>query len=624
MVVQSRIGERLSLSLEGWSKLGDTIATHNGNTVQVFGGIPGEEVVAEVVKERGTHIAARVIEVLRPSPHRATSPCRYFGECTGCQWQHVDYEKQLRIKTQTVIDALVEVGDLVDPPVSPCLGAPEQFGYRNHARFTARRDGSLGFVNRDTRRFVKVQECLLMHPWINDALGRLQDRCGETTQLSIRYGANTGDFLIQPTLKSTEIPLKSGQKHYTESVGGRKFRIASPSFFQVNTNQAELLVALVKEGLRLTGDQILVDAYAGVGTFAALLAPHVKKVIAIEEAASAVEDAGTHIADLENVEFIAGKTEEVLTQIDNSPDAIILDPPRVGCQPKALEAVLKLSPERIVYVSCDPPALARDLKVLCKEQYRLEEVRPIDMFPQTRHVECVAVLSLVRDTDGTGPHGKPEGTVDLVLALTSPPRRELTSRLGISYRVVPPQSAELAQGNETPEEMSERLALLKARSISSSAPASLIIGADTVVVLEGGVLGKPKDDDDARRMLRELRGREHQVVTGVAVIDASRNREYLARKATSVHMRDYSDHEIEAYVDSGRAADKAGAYGIQDVDFSPVADMDGCYTNVVGLPLCTLADLLNEAGIDATHVEVPHECSQCPLQEEPHQLNAER
>ena len=624
MVVQSRIGERLSLSLEGWSKFGDAIAYHNGNTVNVFGGIPGEEVVAEVVKERGTYIAARVVEVIRPSPHRVTSPCRYFGECTGCQWQHVDYEKQLRMKTQTVIDALVDVGDFVDPPVSPCLGAPEQYGYRNHARFTARRDGSLGFVNRDTRRFVKVQECLLMHPWINDALGSLQDRCGETTQLSIRYGTNTGDFLIQPTLKSSEVPLRSGQKHYTESIEGRRFRIAASSFFQVNTNQAERLVALVREGLRLTGDQILVDAYAGVGTFAALLDPHVKKVIAIEEAASAVDDAAVHTADQENVEFILGKTEEVLTQINDSPDAIILDPPRVGCQPKALEAVLKLSPERIVYVSCDPPALARDLKVLCQDQYRIEEVHPIDMFPQTRHVECVAVLSLVRDTGNTGLNGKPEGTVDLVLASTSPRRRELMSRLGISYRAVPPKSSELAQGNETPEEMSERLALLKARSISSNTSASLVIGADTVVVLDGVVLGKPKDEDDARGMLRDLRGREHRVVTGVAVIDGSRNREYVARKVTSVQMRDYSDHEIEAYVTSGRAADKAGSYGIQDVDFNPVADLDSCYTNVVGLPLCTLADMLNRVGVDTTHVKVPNECSQCPLKEEPRQLNAER
>ena len=391
--------ENLRLSLEGWGRLGEALAYHEGMEVRVFGGIPGEEVVAEPVKVRRDYIAARVVEVLTPSPHRTAPPCSYFGQCTGCQWQHIDYHHQLQIKYQIVLDSLSSIGGFTDPPVLPTLPSPDQYGYRNHARFTVgRRKGELGFVNRESRRFVVVQDCLLMHPWINSALEQLQTRCAETSQLSIRYGINTGDFLIQPTLKSQEVPLASGQKHYREALDGIEFRIAASSFFQVNTRQAERMVELVKEGLQLSGSELVVDAYAGVGTFAILLAPYAGGVIAIEESASAVRDAQENFvqADLENagtVQFLQGKTEEALGKIEERPDGVVLDPPRAGCHRDTLEALVRLAPRRVVYVSCDPDTLARDLKILCQGPFRLEEVQPVDMFPQTHHVECIATLS---------------------------------------------------------------------------------------------------------------------------------------------------------------------------------------------------------------------------------------
>ena len=624
MVQQNRTGELLQLSLQSWGPAGEALACHDGNRVLVFGGIPGEEVVAELVRYHRDYWAARVVEVLTASPYRTAAPCPYFGACTGCQWQHVDYQHQLRIKRQKVLDALSRAGGFEAPPVSETLAAPEQYGYRNHARFTVgRRQGELGFVNRESRRFVPIQRCLLMHAWINEALEGLQGRSAETSQLSLRYGVNTGDFLVQPTLKSDEVPLPSGQKHYREALDGIEFRIAASSFFQVNTNQAQRMVELVKEELQLSGEGLLVDAYAGVGVFAILLAPYAGRVIAIEESASAVRDAEENAAGLDNVKFLQGKTEEVLAQIDERPYGVILDPPRAGCRSSALEALIELGPHKVVYVSCDPDTLARDLAILCEGPFRLDRVQPIDMFPQTHHIECVATLSW----GGRGPSpvvGEPRKGrhgAEIVLASTSPRRRELLSGLGIEFQVVNPSVSEAMESDETPEEMVERLAQKKARSVAGSLSGSLIVGADSAVVLDGRVMGKPANAAEAADMLRSLRGKQHRVVTGVAVLGPGEGRERVASQVSVVAMRHYSDEEIRTYVASGEPMDKAGAYAVQDTTFRPADGVEGCYTNVMGLPLCLLVDMLKEGGEEGLvpgpgdRIRIPEGCSQCPLKD---------
>ena len=387
--------EYAPLTLEGMGPLGDTYAQYDGQRINVFGGIPGEEVIARIVRyrrKRRRYVSGLVTEVLRPSPHRVEPPCPYFGPCTGCQWQHIEYSHQLHLKRQAVQEQLRRYAELEDVPVSPTLASPQQFNYRNHARFTVRAQGSLGYVNRITRRFARVDECMLMDPWINGALTSLQRKCGETTQLSMRYGTKTGEWLIQPTLHDVEITLASGQTHYRERLLGRPFRIASPSFFQVNTRQTERLIELVRDRLRLTGREVLVDAYAGVGTFAALLAPLVRRVIAIEESPAAVKDAAINTLGIENLEYVQAKAEEALKGLDEDPEAVILDPPRAGCHRDVLDALVRQRPRRVVYVSCDPETLARDLRPLVQGGFRVEAVEPVDMFPQTHHVECVVTL----------------------------------------------------------------------------------------------------------------------------------------------------------------------------------------------------------------------------------------
>ena len=389
--------EFAELRLTSMGPLGDTLADFENASVEVFGGIVGELVKARIYRykrRRQNKISAIVSEVLEPSPHRISGPCPYFGPCSGCQWQHISYEHQLELKRNIVKNIFEDYPTLSGIPVSDTHPAPARFNYRNHARFTVRFGGQLGFSNRITRRFVKINECMLMDPKINDFLSKLQENASETTNLSVRVGANTDDYLIQPKLEEPRIDFETGQKWYIEKIMDRKFRVASPSFFQVNTKQAEFMIGMVGDKLSLKGNEILVDAYAGVGVFAALLASRVSKVIAIEESKAAVGDALFGMRDLNNIDYVEGKTEEILKDLKDQIDIIILDPPRTGCHPDAIESVISSKATKLAYVSCDPPSLARDLDKLVQQGYKIDTVTPIDMFPQTYHIECVTTLSL--------------------------------------------------------------------------------------------------------------------------------------------------------------------------------------------------------------------------------------
>ncbi|HLF04785.1 MAG TPA: 23S rRNA (uracil(1939)-C(5))-methyltransferase RlmD [Dehalococcoidia bacterium] len=614
-------GELLTLSLTAWGRLGEAMAQHQGREVFVLGGIPGEKVVAEVVRVRRKYVAARVVEVLEASPDRVSPPCPYYGDCTGCQWQHLAYASQLAAKHARVVDALERVGGFVDPAVTPVLPSPSQFEYRNHARFTVKAEGALGFVHRETHRFTRIDRCMLMHQGVNSRLAQLQGRCAETTQLSLRVGAETDDFLVQPRLKNPAIPLPTGQKHYLDSVDGRTFQVSSPSFFQVNTPQAARLAQAVRQALALTGSEVLLDAYTGVGAFAVLLAPFAKKVIAIEESSAAVADARQNARGLTNVEFVLGKTEEVLAQLQERPDAVVLDPPRAGCQPEALRALVQLAPPRVAYVSCDPETLARDLKYLCGAPgpYVLERVEPLDMFPQTYHVECVAVLSIPQ-----GGIPSRSAAAKLVLASSSPRRRDLLAGLGLEFQVLPSDIPEEPLPGEAPQDMVRRLSLEKALAVAQRVKEGYVIAADSTVVLEGQSMAKPEDAADARRMLRALRGTEHEVVTGVTVVEAVNPRVEAAsgRRRTEVMscpvaMRDFTDEEMEASIAAGTPMDKAGAYAIQDPEFRPARLLSGCYTNVLGLPLCRVVAMLEELGCPLparATMPVPAGCgADCPF-----------
>jgi 23S rRNA (uracil1939-C5)-methyltransferase len=388
--------ETIQLTLDDMAFEGAALGRLDGQVIFADYGIPNEEVIVQIETSKRQFLEGRVIEVLSPAVSRVVPPCPYFGRCGGCQWQHIDYAEQLRLKQHVLHDQLRRIGKIPEPPVSPTIGSPTPYGYRNNARFSTRdEDGSLGFITRGPagREFLRIEECMIMHPKINEILAQLQGHGAGLHQVVIRIGEQTGSVFIQPDMSARATAVESGQPGYDEELSGARFTVSAASFFQTNSKQAETLIRLVTERLELTGAETVVDAYAGVGTFAKLLAPHAARVIAIEESAAAVADARVNVAGIENIEYHQSKVEHILGELDIAPDAVILDPPRSGCHKRTLRAVLKFKPRTLIYVSCNPATLARDLRTLIDGGYELKDVTPVDMFPQTYHIESVTTLA---------------------------------------------------------------------------------------------------------------------------------------------------------------------------------------------------------------------------------------
>ena len=391
-------GDQFQTTLNGINDSGETLSEIRGAPVEVTGGLPGEKVVVEVQKRFPERIVAKVVEVLEQAEERVVPECEYFLTCSGCQWQHASYDYQLQLKQARVQREIDKYQSLSQVVVDATIGSESQLGYRNHGRFTVgKKDdgGKIGYINAVTRRFVKIDRCLLMNEQINKVLDLAQDNVAGQTQLAIRAGSNTDSMLIQPRMNLSHIGLVTGEQHYEEEVRGFRFRVAASSFFQVNTSQLSRAIDEVRDLLELDGTEVMVDAYCGVGVFTVLLAPYVRKIVGIEESASAIEDAGLNSKDILNIEFVEGKTEHILNTLNQHIDVLLLDPPRVGCHPDVLDSVIKLKPEKVLMISCEPEAMARDLNLLCSTGiYSLETIRPVDMFPQTRHVETISMLRL--------------------------------------------------------------------------------------------------------------------------------------------------------------------------------------------------------------------------------------
>ncbi len=392
------VGDTLQLEAGDFNEQGLATAELDNVPVTISGAIPRERISARIVKIYRDRVATQFESAEEPSDHRVEAECRYFGECSGCQWQHITYSRQLELKREQVSAALSQYDSLRGVHVAETLPSPKRFGYRNHARFTVGRggqQGNAGFVNADTRRFVQIDECLIMDHRINDTLAKLQGRLDRMTQFSIRVGTNTSDMIIQPLLPAEIQDIPSGRQKYVEEVRGSTFQVAASSFFQVNTDMLSAVVDQIVEMLKIDSDDTLIDLYCGVGTFARLLAPYVDDVIGIEESASAVADARINCQDVSNVSFIEAKVENAAAELVESGrhvDVAVIDPPRTGCAPEALDALCRIVPDQIMMVSCNPYTLARDLNALCQSGFTLISVRPIDMFPHTRHVESLALL----------------------------------------------------------------------------------------------------------------------------------------------------------------------------------------------------------------------------------------
>lgn len=410
----------ITLELTGMAHGGSAIGRHEGRAIFVPYGIPGEQVRVQIVQDKGRFAIAELVEVIDPSPDRVEPPCPYFGEgrCGGCQFQSIDYARQLTLKQQTVRDQLARIGGLPDVVVNPTLASPEPYGYRSHATFHVSHAGQLGFIKTDHRTVLPVDDCLLLSPTLHESFedvhgqrfspgARIRFQSGNEGQpIHFPMGAVEDDVTEPLPDKPSQRDHKRHQSSRKQSspqnfdkpsvgavhykIKNRTFRCSAGSFFQVNLAQAEKLVELVLERLNLHGNEHLLDLYSGVGLFTAFLAAHATHVSAVELFTPAVEDARVNLSDYSNVDFHIGKIEAVLSNFKNKIDAAVVDPPRAGMDAPALDALAQFQPSQIVYVSCDPATLARDAKRLTSAGYILRDVQPVDMFPQTYHIECVA------------------------------------------------------------------------------------------------------------------------------------------------------------------------------------------------------------------------------------------
>jgi len=441
----TRKGQQYIVTLGAMTRDGDTLAEireqdesgekaeQQTRILHVPAGLPGERVTISVEAaappRAGRHRRrwkphprrVEISEIHQPSPLRTQAPCPVFGTCGGCQLQHMRYEAQLEWKWSIVRQLLQEIGGFADPPLLETVPCDDPWQYRNHMRFSVNRDGQPGLTARGTHRVLPLTSCPIAHAHINRALKVLSQVANARPQVLIRCGAASGQVLIQPyptpevaqQLAASGLDLRS--ETMEEVLAGETFRIRPSSFFQTNTAQAEKMAQMVLHGVLnglapargapcgcqgsgyqgdSRGNLTIADAYCGVGTFALLLARHVGRVIAIEESASAIKDAQWNLRNVSNIDILKGKTEDLLPGLAAQLDGLVLDPPRAGCQQVVLVSLVQHPIKRIVYVSCDPATLARDLHVLCHRHptYRLCSVQPLDMFPQTVHIECMAVL----------------------------------------------------------------------------------------------------------------------------------------------------------------------------------------------------------------------------------------
>lgn len=408
----------------------------DGRVVFAGGGLPGEHVGVAPTEEHARWLRGPVVELPQPaSPDRiALPPCPHFGTwpergqqpsayCGGCQWQHVAYEAQLRFKAEVLRDALVRLGGIADPPVHPTIGMAEPWFYRNHIQLQVG-VGGLGFLAADGATITPISQCLITHPLVFELVGALAGDLPVGSKVALRAGIRTGDQMVVlhlPEGVEEELvievecaasvalvrpdggwELAAGRPYLVEELAGRPFLIPPQTFFQTNTVMAEELVALIGRALPDRVD-VLVDLYSGVGTFTVLLADRARAVYAIEADADAVAAAVENAAGLDHITLLEASAAEGLAYLDERPDAVIVDPPRSGLDRNAVELLAGKASDRIVYVSCDPSTLARDARQIVRRGWHLVASWPLDMFPQTYHIESVNLFR--RGDVGSEPWG---------------------------------------------------------------------------------------------------------------------------------------------------------------------------------------------------------------------------
>lgn len=383
----------------------------DGRAVFVPYGLPGEVVAVELVEEKKRFARGRIVEIIEPSPERIQTRCAHFGECGGCHYQHMPYERQLAAKREILIDQLRRIAGVADPPVEAVVPSPSIWNYRNTVQFHLDDHGKLGYLSRGGNQIVPIRECHLPETALNELWPQLDfEPLPGLERIELRLGAD-GEALMALEMASLDLPefevdmplsavlrspagqiVLAGDDYLVMEVLGRPFKVSAGSFFQINTAQAGAMAKTLLEWLVVNPQTTLLDVYCGVGLFSAFFAPRVERCIGIESSESACADYAVNLDEYDHVELYAGAAEQILPAVDYRADAVIVDPPRAGLETAALDALTAMQPEEIAYVSCDPATLARDTARLLRSGYRLAQVRPFDLFPQTYHIESISLF----------------------------------------------------------------------------------------------------------------------------------------------------------------------------------------------------------------------------------------
>ncbi|KAF0207463.1 MAG: 23S rRNA (uracil-5-)-methyltransferase [Actinobacteria bacterium] len=409
----------------------------DGRVVFVEGACPGDTVEAQAIEEHPRFLKARIETILEASPDRVQPPCPYFGQCGGCQWQHISYETQLTAKRRAIEDALLRIGKIESAEVAAVAASPDQYGYRNKIELSVAltpKGPSLGFARHGSGEIVSIDECMLLPKAarraprsLSGALRYLGSRTETAPErVSIRVardggievdiwtapgpyprslaakvitdavGAKTVTRVIAKGEKEarriSNVEVLSGPGSWRERLGAYRYIVSAPSFFQVNTRAAEILQSITIAAASVDETSTVADLYAGVGTFTLPLAAIAGEVIAVESSAHALSDLRRNLDEARlDAEVIPGDAARELAGLEGI-DTVVIDPPRAGLSQEAGRALIEARPARIVYVSCDPATLARDAKILRESGYSITGVSPVDLFPQTYHVESVTTL----------------------------------------------------------------------------------------------------------------------------------------------------------------------------------------------------------------------------------------
>lgn len=447
MMEPLKAGQIHTAAVEGYSSEGLGVVRLDGAVVFVPQAVRGEAIDLKITRVMKTHALGEIVKVHAPSPERSAPDCPYYGKCGGCDFRHLSYAEELWAKRQRVQDALSRIGGS-DVLVEEILGAKNPDHYRNKCQYPVGPNGEIGFFQARTHRVVPVERCLLQpevcdrtakavgswmkrykipaydesagrglirHVYVRTnrrgeslccvvAAGRKVPREAELAALVLAAAPKTVGVVLNVNTKKGNVILGDqyrtvwGQNFIMDTLRGLEFRLSAPSFFQVNRDQAEVLYGKALEFAALTGEETALDLYCGAGTITLCLAGRVKRAIGAEIVPAAIRDAKENAErnGVKNVEFFRGDAAEIAEEMSAQglrPDVITVDPPRKGLSPEVIASAAAMGPARIVYVSCDPATLGRDVKLFAGYGYRAARAAAVDMFPGTKHVETVCLLT---------------------------------------------------------------------------------------------------------------------------------------------------------------------------------------------------------------------------------------